>query len=63
MRSGWLRGSICWMLPLWGRVAFTKPLSQIQRSTLLLIQQASHTRPFGGLGLSRPPVHSFRWPL
>ena len=27
-----------------------KPLSQIQGSTLLLIQEASHTPPFGGLG-------------
>ena len=28
-----------------------KPLSQIQRSTLFTFQEASHTRPFGGLGL------------
>ena len=30
-----------------------KPLSQIQGSTLLLIQEASHTRPFGGLGFKK----------
>ena len=30
---------------------FRKPLSQIQGSTRWLLQEASHTRPFGGLGL------------
>ena len=31
---------------------FRKPLSQILGSSLLLLQEVSHTRPFGGLGLS-----------
>ena len=39
IRSRWLRGS---------KIGLP---SQIQRSTLLLLQEASHTRPFGGLGL------------
>ena len=35
----------------WGRFAVSKPLSQIQRSTLLLLQKASHMPSFGGFGL------------
>ena len=31
---------------------FRKPLSQILGSSLLLLQEASHTRPFGGLGVT-----------
>ena len=34
-----------------GRFAVPKPSSQIQRRTLWLLQQASHTPSFGGLGL------------
>ena len=52
MRSGWWRGSIFWVLVLWDRFFATKPLSQIQRSTLLLLQQASHTPSFGGFRFS-----------
>ena len=51
MRSGWLRGSIYWVLLFRDWFAVTKPLSQIQRSTLLFLQEASHMPPFGGLGL------------
>ena len=47
MRSGWLRGSIYRVLLFWDRFSVSKPLSQIQRRTLLFLQQAS----FGGLGL------------
>ena len=39
---------------------FQKPLSQIQRRTLLFLQQASYTPSFGGLGLTlinqQPPL-------
>ena len=52
MRSGWLRGSIYRVLLFWDRFSVTKPLSQIQRRTLLFLQQASYTPSFGGLGLN-----------
>ena len=34
---------------------FRKPLSQILGSSLLLLQEVSHTHPFGGLGLNPNP--------
>ena len=40
------------MLLLWDCFAVTKPLSQIQRSTLWLLQGLSPRPPFGGFGLS-----------
>ena len=52
MPSGWLRGSIYWVLLFWDCFADTKPLSQIQKSTLLFLQKASHKRPFGGFGFT-----------
>ena len=39
------------MLLFWDRFSVSKPLSQIQRRTLLFLQQASYTPSFGGLGL------------
>ena len=48
--KGGLRGSINWVFPLWGRVAVTKPLSQIQRSTLLFLQEASPHAPVRWIG-------------
>ena len=51
MRSGWLRGSIYRVLLFWDRFSVSKPLSQIQRRTLLFLQQASYTPSFGGLGI------------
>ena len=45
MRSRWLRGSINRVLLFWDCFAVTKPLSQIQRSTFLFLQEASHTHP------------------
>ena len=51
MRSGWLRGSICWVLLFCDRFFGSKPLSQIQRCTLLLLQEASHTLPSVDWGL------------
>ena len=51
MRSGWLRGSIYWVLLFWDRFSVSKPLSQIQWRTLLFLQQASHTPSIGGFGL------------
>ena len=53
MRSGWLRGSIYQVLLFWDRFSVSKPLSQIQRRTLLFLQQASYTPSFGGLGLTQ----------
>ena len=47
MRSGWLRGSIYWVLLF----AVSKPLSQIHRSTLLPLQDTDPTPSFGGFGL------------
>ena len=40
------------MLLFWDRFSVSKPLSQIQRRTLLFLQQASYTPSFGGLGLT-----------
>ena len=40
------------MLLFWDRFSVSKPLSQIQRRTLLFLQQASYTPSFGGLGLN-----------
>ena len=53
-RCGYCRGG-CVVAAIWCFFAgvgfvFRKPLPQIQRSTLFLLQEASHTRPFGGLG-------------
>ena len=53
MRSGWLPGSIYRVLLFWDRFSVSKPLSQIQRRTLLFLQQASCTPSFGGLGFTR----------
>ena len=50
MPSGWLRGSIYWVLLFRDRFAVTKPLSQIQRSTLWPLQDADPTPSFGGFG-------------
>ena len=52
IRSGWLRGSIYWVLLFRGRFFATKPLSQIQRSTLWLLQGLSPRPSFGGFGLN-----------
>ena len=51
MRSGWWRGSIYWVLLFRDRFAVSKPLSQIQRSTLSPLQDADPTPSFGGFGL------------
>ena len=61
MRSGWLRGSIYRVLLFWDRFSVSKPLSQIQRSTLLFLQQASYTPSFGGLGLMRDGRGRVKW--
>ena len=48
-------GVVTWciyrVLLSWDRFSVSKPLSQIQRRTLLFLQQASYTPSFGGLGL------------
>ena len=49
---GLLRGSIYWVLLLWHCFAVTKPLSQIQKSTLWPLQDANPTPSLGGFGLS-----------
>ena len=49
---GWLRGSIYWVLLLWDCFAVTKPLSQIQRSTLWPLQDANQTPSLGGFGFT-----------
>ena len=58
IRSGWLRGSIYWVLLFQGRFFATKPLSQKHRSTFLPLQDANPTPSFGGFGLRDPrPAH------
>ena len=52
IRSGWLRGSIYWVLIVSGRFAVTKPLSQIQRSTLWPLQDTNLTPSISGFGVS-----------
>ena len=52
IRSGWLRGSIYWVLLFRGRFFATKPLSQKHRSTFLPPQDANPTPSFGGFGFS-----------
>ena len=53
IRSGWLRGSIYWVLLFRGRFFATKPLSQKHRSTFLPLQDANPTPSFGGFGLRK----------
>ena len=53
IRSGWLRGSIYWVLLFRGRFFATKPLSQKHRSTFLPPQDANPTPSFGGFGMRR----------
>ena len=48
-----MRGSIYWVLLLWDCFAVTKPLSQIQRSTLWPLQDANQTPSLGGFGLKQ----------
>ena len=55
MRSGWWRGSICWVLLFWGRFSVSKPLSQKHGSTFLPLQVADPTPSFGGFGLRWRP--------
>ena len=50
--------SICWVLPSWGRFGLTKPLSQIQRSTFLPLQDTHPTPAFGGFGLRKSGAQS-----
>ncbi len=52
IRPGLFCGSIYWVLLVSGRFFVTKPLSQIQRSTFLPFQEASHTPLFGGMGIT-----------
>ena len=52
IRSGLFCGSIYWVLLLSGRVSVPKPLSQIQRSTLRLLQGLSPRPSIGGFGLN-----------
>ena len=65
IRSGWLRGSIYWVLLFRGRFSVAKPLSRIQRSTFLPLQDANLTPSLGGFGLSLDPdgVLLLTWPL
>ena len=46
-----LRGSIYWVLLVSGRFSVSKPLSQIHRSTLCLLQGLSPRPSLGGFGL------------
>ena len=50
IRSGWRRDSIYWVLLVLGPVCCYKPLSQMDRSTFLPLQNADPTLSFGGLG-------------
>ena len=53
IRSGWLRGSINWVLLFWGRFFIAKPLSQKHRSTFLPLHDANLTPSIGGFGVKR----------
>ena len=56
IRSGLFCGSIYWVLLVSGRFSVPKPLSQIQRSTLWLLQGLSQRPSFGGFGLIIPAL-------
>ena len=51
IRSGLFCGSIYWVLLVSGRFSVSKPFSQIQRSTLWLLQGLSPKSSFGGFGI------------
>ena len=61
MRSGLFGGSIYWVLLVSGRVSVPKPLSQIQRSTLCLLQGLSPRPSLGGFGLRPSEYLDFQY--
>ena len=61
-RSGWLRGSIYWVLLFRGRFFATKPLSQIQRSTLWLLGPQGRPSVDSGLGSTEAAWDTFSEP-
>ena len=51
MRSGWLRGSIYWVLLVWGRFGVTKTIIPAAQEHFLAPSARCDTHLFGGLGL------------
>ena len=53
IRAGLFCGSIYWVLPVSGWFSVPKPLSQIQRTTLRLLQGLSPRPSLGGFGVKQ----------
>ena len=53
MWSGWLRGSIYWVLLVWGRFCVWETIIPEAQEHFLTPLARRDTHPFGGLGLSR----------
>ena len=58
---GVVRGSIYWVLLVSERFSVQKPLSQIQRSTLWLLQGLSQRPSFGGFGVREKERFLEQW--
>ena len=55
MRSGWLRGSIYWVLPVSGWFPVSKTIIPEAQEHLVIPSTRRDTHLFGGLGLI--PIH------
>ena len=53
MRSGWLRGSIYWVLLVWGSVCVSRTIIPDAQEHFLTPSAHRDTHLFGGLGLTR----------
>ena len=53
MPSGWLRGSIYWVLLFWDRFSVSKTIISEAQEHFLVSAGPRHTPSFGGLGLNR----------
>ena len=54
MRSGWMRGSIFWVLLVWGRFRVSKTIIPEAQEHFLTPSAHRYIHLFGGLGLKTP---------
>ena len=52
MRSGWMRGSIFWVLLVWGRFRVSKTIIPEAQEHFLTPSARRYIHLFGGLGIS-----------
>ena len=57
MRSGWLRGSIYWVLLVWGCFSVSKTIIPDAQGHFLTPSARRYTHLFGGLGIRNRPDH------